>query len=269
MLSGSAKCIEEIADREGCSPRNMTLSLAFLAPEIVKAAIDGRLPRGVGISRLSDLGANSSDSLESPHPRRIDAYVPRTATESQRGEDRDGVERSGDRDFSAQISHTQPSGSMVRVLIAGSGAKHPVLAPSAGSTWSLDFSHGALRTIWPFCLCPQKSLFLGNGDRLDQRLVREWTYERSDDGKKGEPCGGSPKGVISKDSHLSLFQSRAEIPKIAANDRAKATAEEAQRIVAFSIAYYSTYSVDENSRVMVVNLAASTYANTAIPDQKR
>jgi hypothetical protein len=118
MLSGSAKCIEEIADREGCSPRNMTLSLAFLAPEIVKAAIDGRLPRGVGISRLSDLGANSSDSLESPHPRRIDAYVPRTATESQRGEDRDGVERSGDRDFSAQISHTQPSGSMVRVLIA-------------------------------------------------------------------------------------------------------------------------------------------------------
>jgi site-specific DNA recombinase len=57
MLNGSVKSIEEIADREGCSPRkiNMTLSLAFLAPEIVKAAIDGRLPRGVGISRLSDL----------------------------------------------------------------------------------------------------------------------------------------------------------------------------------------------------------------------
>jgi hypothetical protein len=51
MLSGSAKCSEEIADREGCSPRkvNMILTLAFLAPEIVKAAIDGRLPRGVGI----------------------------------------------------------------------------------------------------------------------------------------------------------------------------------------------------------------------------
>jgi hypothetical protein len=31
---------------------------------------------------------------------------------------RDSVERSGSRDFSAQISHTQPSGSMVRVLIA-------------------------------------------------------------------------------------------------------------------------------------------------------
>jgi hypothetical protein len=60
MLNGSVKSIEEIADREGCSTRkvNMTLSLAFLAPEIVKAAIDGRLPRGVGISRLSDLPAS-------------------------------------------------------------------------------------------------------------------------------------------------------------------------------------------------------------------
>ena len=60
MLGGSVKSVEEIADREGCSPRkvNMTLSLAFLAPEIVKAAIDGRLPRSVGISCLSDLPAS-------------------------------------------------------------------------------------------------------------------------------------------------------------------------------------------------------------------
>jgi hypothetical protein len=40
--------------------------------------------------------------------------------------------------------------------------------------------------------------------------------------------------------------------------------------VASSIAYYGTYSIDENTKVMVVNLAASTYANvSAIPDQKR
>ena len=60
MLSGSAKSIEEIANREGCSQRkvNMTLSLAFLAPETVKAAIEGRLPRGLGISCLSDLPAS-------------------------------------------------------------------------------------------------------------------------------------------------------------------------------------------------------------------
>jgi len=33
----------------------MTLSLAFLAPRIVKAAIEGRLPRGFGVTRLVDL----------------------------------------------------------------------------------------------------------------------------------------------------------------------------------------------------------------------
>jgi site-specific DNA recombinase len=33
----------------------MTISLAFLAPDLVKAAIDGRLPRGMGVARLCDL----------------------------------------------------------------------------------------------------------------------------------------------------------------------------------------------------------------------
>ena len=85
MLKGSVKSIEEIANREDCSPRkvNMTLTLAFLAPEIVKAAIDGRLPRGVGISRLSDLPPSWREQfgqlgIAAP----LDAYVAKTATES-------------------------------------------------------------------------------------------------------------------------------------------------------------------------------------------
>jgi hypothetical protein len=109
-----------------------------------------------------------------------------------------------------------------------------------------------------------------------EQIVGAWTLlavtSEMDDGKKGEPFGSSPVGVIifSNEGHFSLFQSRAEIPKIAANDRAKATPEEAQIIVASSIAYYGTYSIDENTNVMLVNLAASTYANVAaIPNQKR
>jgi hypothetical protein len=35
----------------------MTISLAFLAPALVKAAIEGRLPHGMGVSRLTDLAA--------------------------------------------------------------------------------------------------------------------------------------------------------------------------------------------------------------------
>jgi site-specific DNA recombinase len=48
--------IDQIALREKCSVRhiNMTVSLAFLAPDLVKAALEGRLPRGIGVSRLFD-----------------------------------------------------------------------------------------------------------------------------------------------------------------------------------------------------------------------
>ena len=38
----------------------MTISLAFLAPDLVKAAIDGRLPHGMGMVRLSDMPAEWS-----------------------------------------------------------------------------------------------------------------------------------------------------------------------------------------------------------------
>jgi hypothetical protein len=49
--------IELIAARESKSERSirMTLSLAFVAPPIVFAAIEGRLPRGFGSKRLMDL----------------------------------------------------------------------------------------------------------------------------------------------------------------------------------------------------------------------
>jgi site-specific DNA recombinase len=53
---------ESIAARERCSIRkvNMTISLAFLAPDLVKAAIEGRLPHGMGVVRLADLPAEWS-----------------------------------------------------------------------------------------------------------------------------------------------------------------------------------------------------------------
>jgi len=51
--------ITELCGREECSVRqvNLTISLAFLAPNLVKAAVEGRLPRGIGIERLRDLPA--------------------------------------------------------------------------------------------------------------------------------------------------------------------------------------------------------------------
>ncbi len=52
-----------LAQREGRTERSirMLLSLAFLDPELIRAAIAGRLPRGYGVSRLVDLPASFED----------------------------------------------------------------------------------------------------------------------------------------------------------------------------------------------------------------
>jgi site-specific DNA recombinase len=57
LLSDPRQTSESLAMREGKTDRSirMTLSLAFLAPDIVKAAVEGRLPRGYGFKRLVDL----------------------------------------------------------------------------------------------------------------------------------------------------------------------------------------------------------------------
>jgi DNA invertase Pin-like site-specific DNA recombinase len=60
ISSDQATRLELIAAREGLPERSARsiLSLAFLAPDIVKATVNGTLPRGFGVSRLIDLPAN-------------------------------------------------------------------------------------------------------------------------------------------------------------------------------------------------------------------
>ena len=57
LVQGEVPDLAEIAARENRSERSvrMLLSLAFLAPDIVKASIQGTLPRGHGLSTLTDL----------------------------------------------------------------------------------------------------------------------------------------------------------------------------------------------------------------------
>lgn len=91
------------------------------------------------------------------------------------------------------------------------------------------------------------------------------------DGSRDEPFGPNPKGIMmfSRDGHFSLFQSRAELPRLAANDRTRATPEEATAVVRDSIAYYGSYAVDEAAKSLSVTLEGSTYANLLGPAQRR
>ena len=60
--AGTVTSAEQIAARQNCTVRqvNMTISLAFLAPVLVQAAVEGRLPRGVGVANLRDAPAEWS-----------------------------------------------------------------------------------------------------------------------------------------------------------------------------------------------------------------
>lgn len=70
--------LAELAAKYSVSEKTVrsTISLAFLAPDIVQAAIDGRLPRGMGISQMTDLAANWNEQrkqlgLSEPHKQTL------------------------------------------------------------------------------------------------------------------------------------------------------------------------------------------------------
>jgi site-specific DNA recombinase len=54
VVSARVTTVAQPCAREKCSVRqiNMTISQAFLVPNLVKAAVEGRLPRGIGLERL-------------------------------------------------------------------------------------------------------------------------------------------------------------------------------------------------------------------------
>jgi site-specific DNA recombinase len=57
LISDPELTLETVAQREGRTKRSvqMHLSLSFLAPDILQALIAGKLPRGIGITRLMNL----------------------------------------------------------------------------------------------------------------------------------------------------------------------------------------------------------------------
>jgi site-specific DNA recombinase len=66
IVSGAVNDVEQIAQRHKCSIRhvNMTISMAFIAPSLVEAAVQGRLPRGIGVANLRDAPAEWSLQYE-------------------------------------------------------------------------------------------------------------------------------------------------------------------------------------------------------------
>jgi hypothetical protein len=107
---------------------------------------------------------------------------------------------------------------------------------------------------------------------LKERLVGTWTLVSSDqvrpDGSKLKQFGDNPKGINVFDANGRFFVmvASADNLQIASNGRSQ-TKSEADGLIVESIAYYGTYTVNEE--VINLHLDASTFPNQVGTDQKR
>jgi hypothetical protein len=102
---------------------------------------------------------------------------------------------------------------------------------------------------------------------LKQKLLGTWMLVGWDqvrpDGSKFQKYGTDPRGfhIFEPNGRFFAMMARPDLPKIAASDPQKATSDEARAIMAGSIAYYGTYTVNEAERMVILRMDASTFPN--------
>ena len=110
---------------------------------------------------------------------------------------------------------------------------------------------------------------------LKEQLVGTWTLVSSDqvrpDGSKLKQFGSNPKGinVFGANGRFFLMVASADNSRIATRDQNRTNSEEVGGLIAESIAYYGTYTVNEEVNVISLHLDASTFPNQIGTDQKR
>ena len=102
---------------------------------------------------------------------------------------------------------------------------------------------------------------------LKQQLVGTWDQVVSEvtmpDGKKSFPFGEKPNGILifTDDGRFVQVHIASGIPKVAANNRTAGTADENKAVVGGSIALFGTYTVDEDKKLVIFTVKASTFPN--------
>jgi hypothetical protein len=109
-----------------------------------------------------------------------------------------------------------------------------------------------------------------------EMLIGTWLQVSVDtvaaDGTRKPLYGENPKGIVvyTSDDYFSLMQARVDLPKLQSGLPSKASADEAKAVISGSIAYYGTYSLDEATNVLSLDIHASTLANfVGNPEEKR
>ena len=99
-----------------------------------------------------------------------------------------------------------------------------------------------------------------------EQLVGSWilvSLTAGNGAKQTLPYGANPKGTMMVDANgrFSITVVRSDLPRFASDNRITGTAEENMAIVQGCIAYFGTYSIDEATHVITVNVEGSTFPN--------
>jgi hypothetical protein len=122
------------------------------------------------------------------------------------------------------------------------------------------------------------ALALPSGDAAAQgakSLVGTWALVSTDNvdasGKRTPIFGPNPRAslIFTSNGRYSLYISRASLPKFAAGNREKGTADENQAVVGGVISHIGRYTVDEKDKTFTFHVEASTYPNWDGTAQKR
>ena len=108
---------------------------------------------------------------------------------------------------------------------------------------------------------------------LKEQLVGTWTLVSSDqvrpDGTKLRQFGSDPKGINVFDANGRFFVMIASADNLQIASIGSKTNSEEDGLIVESIAYYGTYTVNEDVTVISLHLDASTFPNQVGTDQKR
>ena len=99
-----------------------------------------------------------------------------------------------------------------------------------------------------------------------ERFIGSWTLVSLTSGEGANqtlPYGPNPRGTMMVDANgrFSITVVRSDLPKFTSNNRMSGAPEENKAVVQGSIAYWGTYSIDEATHVLTVNIEGSTFPN--------
>jgi hypothetical protein len=108
---------------------------------------------------------------------------------------------------------------------------------------------------------------------LKEQLVGTWTYVSSTAKlPDGSPLwGANPKSLLifTDNGRFSWHVFRSDRPRFVSNDRRKGTPDENKTTIQGSLAYFGTYSVNENDKTLSSRIEGSTFPNSEGEQQKR